>query len=152
MNFLENEITEFVECIWDTTLRFPISRSEVVGPCGIDAKEPFYTGIVQITGAWSGTVVLQLDESVATMAAAAMLGLPLVQIEVEEAEDVLGELANMVAGSIKALLPGPSSLTLPIIAKGTEYAISMPGSKVVSEVGFKCDGAPVIVRLLEKIG
>jgi chemotaxis protein CheX len=36
----------------------------------------------------------------------------------EDVADAVGELANMIGGNIKGLMPGPSVLTLPVVASG----------------------------------
>lgn len=68
-------------------------------------------GWVEIYGAWSGTVVLRCDEGFAHTCAAIMLGDD--ACGDDATRDALGELTNMVAGNLKALLPTPSRISLP---------------------------------------
>ena len=69
---------------------------------------------VEIVGPWTGTVVLTCGRSTAEALSRALLKehAPPV-LEPEDIEDALGELANVVGGNVKAVLPGPSVLGLP---------------------------------------
>ena len=69
---------------------------------------------VEIVGPWTGTVVLTCGRSTAEELSRALLKehAPPV-LEPEDVEDALGELANVVGGNVKAVLPGPSVLGLP---------------------------------------
>jgi chemotaxis protein CheX len=64
--------------------------------------------------------------------------------------DTLGELANMLGGSVKALLAGPSMLSLPTVAEGDSYSMTFPGAEIVSRVDASCSGEPVVVALLTR--
>jgi hypothetical protein len=69
---------------------------------------------VEVVGPWTGAVVLTCSRSTAGELARCLLAehAPPV-LDEEEIADALGELANVVGGNVKALLPGPSVLGLP---------------------------------------
>jgi chemotaxis protein CheX len=69
---------------------------------------------VEIVGPWTGSVVLTTARSTAEQLARCLLEehAPPV-LEDEDIEDALGELANVIGGNVKAVLPGPSVLGLP---------------------------------------
>ena len=71
---------------------------------------------VDIVGPWNGAVVLTCGRQTAGELARCLLAehAPPV-LEDEDIEDALGELANVVGGNVKAVLPGPSVLGLPEI-------------------------------------
>ncbi len=64
--------------------------------------------------------------------------------------DALGELTNVFAGNIKALLAQPSSISLPTVAFGPSYEIGVVGATVVARVSFVCEGHPLVVTILER--
>jgi chemotaxis protein CheX len=66
-----------------------------------------------------------------------------------EIEDAWGELANMVAGNVKALLPRPCQLSLPAVVQGLDYHLVVPGTRVFAQSFLECQGEPVLVTLLE---
>jgi chemotaxis protein CheX len=69
---------------------------------------------VEIVGPWTGTVVLTCARSTAAELSRCLLKehAPPV-LDDEDVDDALGELANVVGGNVKALLPGPAVLGLP---------------------------------------
>lgn len=69
---------------------------------------------VEIVGPWTGTVVLTTGRTTAEELARCLLAehAPPV-LDEEDVTDGMGELANVVGGNIKAVLPGPSVLGLP---------------------------------------
>ena len=71
---------------------------------------------VEIVGPWTGSVVITTARTTAEELARCLLKqhAPPV-LEAEDIEDALGELANVVGGNVKAVLPGPSVLGLPEI-------------------------------------
>jgi hypothetical protein len=69
---------------------------------------------VEVVGPWTGAVVLTTGRSTAEQLARCMLKehAPPV-LDAEDIADALGELANVVGGNVKGILPGPSVLGLP---------------------------------------
>lgn len=84
--------------------------------------ESFATGwaaSVTITGAWEGTVVLELTAELAEDATRTMLDLATDHAPDDaDVADAVGELVNMVGGNVKSLMPEPSLLSLPVVAAG----------------------------------
>ena len=76
---------------------------------------------VEIVGPWNGAVVLTTGRSTAEELSRCLLAehAPPV-LDAEDVEDALGELANVVGGNIKAVLPGPSVLGLPEVGTAPE--------------------------------
>lgn len=69
---------------------------------------------VEVVGPWTGAVVLTCGRSTAEALARCLLAehAPPV-LDDEDVADGMGELANVVGGNVKAVLPGPSVLGLP---------------------------------------
>ena len=69
---------------------------------------------VTIAGPWNGVVVVTCGRDTAAELTRALLRehAP-AELEAEDVEDALGEIANVVGGNVKAVLPGPSALGLP---------------------------------------
>ena len=80
---------------------------------------------VEIVGPWNGAVVLTTGRSTAEELSRCLLAehAPPV-LDDEDVEDALGELANVVGGNVKAVLPGPSALSLPAV--GAAPAVGDP--------------------------
>jgi hypothetical protein len=69
---------------------------------------------VEIVGPWNGAVVITTGRETAEELARCLLrGHAPEVLDDEDVEDALGEIANVVGGNVKAVLPGPSVLGLP---------------------------------------
>ncbi|HET9419746.1 MAG TPA: chemotaxis protein CheX [Nocardioides sp.] len=112
------ELAALVEEIWVSLL----SDSEPLVPMyDAEAAAPLtdpWSAQVTIDGDWHGTVRVDLDAPLAEALTARMLGrrpgAPLVEGALE---DAVGELANVIGGNVKSLLPGEGSLSLPVAGR-----------------------------------
>jgi len=148
MQFVENEVCQITESIWALVLGLEVRRSPLaVLPAG---KEGMLTGCVQITGAWEGAVTLCCSVALARQAASLMFDTDPASITIEQIQDALAELANMMGGNLKALLPEPCHLSLPAVVEGNDSTLHIPGSSLVSQVAFECQGQPLLVMLLKR--
>lgn len=69
---------------------------------------------VTVTGPWNGLVVLTCDQAGTADLTRSVLRLRAdEEATAEDVDDVLRELANILGGNVKSLLPGPSVLGLP---------------------------------------
>ncbi|MEO5838347.1 MAG: chemotaxis protein CheX [Acidimicrobiales bacterium] len=141
---LDSEIEDIVKTIWETLVDVPIDRGTSDGP-GDDST---VTGIVNIEGAWHGAVLVRCPLALASVVTAAMF-----QSEhdptTDEIRDAVGELTNMVAGNVKSLLPAPSVISLPTVAFGKHYEISVVGTHTVIAVSFMSESHPLVVSVVQ---
>jgi CheY-specific phosphatase CheX len=148
MQYLEQEIVALTQSIWRTTLNLAAipagaARSSMPGGRTLD-------GVINITGAWAGALVLQVPEPVARRAAAVMFELAEGAATLEDMQDAVGELTHKTGGNVKALLDGQCQLSLPAVVEGRDYSIRVPGSEAVTRVAFDVGGQPFIVSLLTR--
>lgn len=111
-----------------------------------------YTGCVHIQGPWQGSVTLECPVELAAAAAGVMFDVDVSALAPDEIEDAIGELTNMTGGGVKALMPGPASLSLPTVIDGREYTVKIPGSGIVIATPFTCGPWPLVVRVYEREG
>lgn len=116
---------------------------------GATPDRPGLTACVQINGEWQGAVLVQC--SVAAASAITRLLLRVDHVEPVEVRDAIGELANMIGGNVKALLPGPSRLSLPAVVEGYDHHVSVPGTVELSAVPFDFAGDVITVVLLGQV-
>jgi chemotaxis protein CheX len=104
--------------------------------------------IVHISGTWTGSVVVSCSDDLATQTAARMLEADPRGLTGEDISDALGEVANMVGGGVKAMMPEPSVLSLPVVTfgGGRNY---VPGTIEVQSARWSCSGRPLTVTVLE---
>ena len=103
------------------------------------------TGCVQITGAWEGAVLLTCPEDLARVATQAMFASD--DVSEEDIVDAVGELTNMVGGSVKSLLPAPSQLSVPSVTTGQSYDLHLPGAVPMHHVMLGCGPQPIEVSV-----
>jgi chemotaxis protein CheX len=103
-----------VQAIADDVWTSLIGDGEVVVRLPVPAPQVTVSAWVQITGPWCGAVVVTCDQPTAVALTECMLrARPPAVIDAEDVDDALGELANVLGGNVKSLLPEPSSLGLP---------------------------------------
>lgn len=105
------------------------------------------TGCVHVSGAWKGSIFLQVPAELAAHAAEQMFMADPGSLSDEEVCDGLGELTNMVGGNIKSLLPGPSVLSLPSVAEGADYVLRVPGAVKLHTAVLVCASGPVHISI-----
>ena len=145
MEFSTEALGQIVADIWTSMLGFPVeARGEPLDVNGIR----HLSASVQISGGWEGTVLVSCPETLAQRVAGVMFDTETASDD--EIRDALGEVANMTAGNVKALVESYCRLSLPMVAEGRELAISIPGSKVVAQATFDCGEDPLSVEVFEK--
>lgn len=150
MNVSEDDLCTLSADVWASILGL---EAVPTGTAPTETEERTLTGCVHITGGpWEGTVSLECPTALASAAAAAMFGMEPEELSREEIDDALGELANMTGGGVKALVPGPSTLSLPTVVEGLSYTVTVPGSDLVREVVLACQDAQFIVRVYQRRG
>jgi hypothetical protein len=106
----EATVQEIAEQAWVAL----VGEDEVLVPLPGGLPADTLSSWVEIVGPWTGTVVLTCGRTTAGELARALLREHAPdELEAEDVEDALGELANVVGGNVKAVLPGPSVLGLP---------------------------------------
>lgn len=105
---------------------------------------------VQITGAWQGAVVVTCARAVAEAITEAMFAMDPGTTSAEELDDAMGEMANMIGGNIKGLMPGPSQLSLPTVAEGTDFSAAFPGSQLAVEALFALEMGTFGIQVLRQ--
>lgn len=104
---------------------------------------------VSISGSWNGVVRLDFAAGMPGELAAAMFEMPPADVTDDEVADAVGELANMLGGSLKSLLPGHSQLSLPLVVLGSSIALRVTSATLVRRVDFTCGGRALRVTLWE---
>jgi chemotaxis protein CheX len=146
MKGLHAEIEDLVETISSTLVAVPLHPGGEAGR----QDDSTVTGIVHIDGAWRGAVFVRCPLALASVVTAAMFQggeTP----HLDDVCDALGELTNIVAGDVKALLPHPSALSLPTVAFGSDYEIAVVGTRQIASVTFTSETYPLVVSVSQRI-
>jgi chemotaxis protein CheX len=114
---------------------------------GEGVAEQRVTACVHLSGAFTGSVIVQCSDHAARDAAAALFGVSALEVTETEVIDALGEIANMVGGNVKSMLAGPSFISLPAVAQGLRSSLSVAGASVVQQVHLMWRTEPIVVSL-----
>jgi chemotaxis protein CheX len=104
---------------------------------------------VQVAGAWEGTVRLDMNLDMARATTARLLGAEEADVSPEDIQDAVGELANMLGGGVKELMPQPCKLSLPSVAIGDERKAVIGRGRVTTECSFMADSGRLRVTVVE---
>jgi chemotaxis protein CheX len=106
------DLVAITEQVWTSFLDPDGSRPLVQVPAEAPSD---VCGAVSVTGAWRGHVVIECSAAASRHAAAALFGIEDDEVTAADVADALGELANIIGGNVKVLLPEPSALSLPYV-------------------------------------
>jgi chemotaxis protein CheX len=125
----EAQIVTIVREVWASFLGTEAQAFEELTPLpGGVPTGAVVTGTVTISGAWQGSVLLAFPIDLAARAASEMYLADADVLSDDEICDAVGELTNMIGGTIKSMLPGPSHLSIPTVATGAAYELHVPGA------------------------
>jgi chemotaxis protein CheX len=139
MEFNESDIEQLTAGVWSSLLNLealPGPRK----PAG-DATDCL-TGRVDIQGAWNGAVTLSCSVAMARQAAAVMFAVEPPAVTAEQMRDAVGELANVMGGNLKTLVPQPAQLSLPAVEDGANGANRGLPDKPLLQMDFVCENHP----------
>jgi chemotaxis protein CheX len=141
----ENDLAEMVEQVWESYL----------DPEGVSPLMPTYDenqpsevhSSVSISGSWTGHLVYASSIPAARRAAAAFLAMEMDEVSQEDVSDTLGELANIVGGNVKAMLPPGALLSLPQVVMAPETTARYPNTVRISGFYGLWEGEPVSISM-----
>jgi chemotaxis protein CheX len=141
-----DDLTEITNEIWSSYLD-PEQVSPLL-PFGADGALEV-SATVSVTGGWRGHVVVECSAQAAREVAAALMGIEATEVTGEDLADALGELANVIGGNVKSLLPSPSALSLPHVVLAGHADIRRPAVTEVCRLSASWLDQPVTISVLE---
>ena len=115
--------------------------------------EKSITGVIGLAGTHKGVLAMHFPNPVAMAITGSFLGMDVDEIN-EDVEDAVGELANMLGGSIKSILSEKGKdivLSLPSVISGVNYDFQPTREVERVVIPFQCDAGDFSVELeLEK--
>ncbi len=149
---LDHLVTCAVTSVFATMLDFPVVR-EPLGTL-ISAGEPHIAGSVGFTGTVTGVVFVYSSTRFANRMTQGLLGLKKHEPSGDEmVNDAMGEITNMVVGSLKSRFADRGmtcDLTIPSILRGGHFTIEPTSTSRRRICTFQCDGSQVVVEVLLK--
>jgi chemotaxis protein CheX len=132
------ELKSIVDEVWSSLLEpVPVDVEDV-------RLQNYVAGYVDISGGWAGRVTVETTDEGAVALAARMLDIPEDGLSEADLQDAVGELANIVGGSVKSCVEGHSTLSLPAVVR----ADADPSESVSMQVVSRWLEHPLRVRVL----
>ena len=120
-----HDLRGLVDDIWTSLFEIPLD---------IDAPLPddVVTAFVDISGGWQGRVMVATTTEGALSLASHMLHVPESYVDEADLADAIGELANIVGGSVKSCVDGKCALSLPNVSRYAPGAASKDALEVLA--------------------
>jgi chemotaxis protein CheX len=95
------------------------------------------TAAVYFAGEWKGAVLIECTTSQAFDFTARLFSSAPPTSMSDDVRDALGELANMVAGNLKSVLPGGVDISMPSVVEGKNYSLKVCGGNLSTRLRFQ---------------
>jgi chemotaxis protein CheX len=145
------DIARTVEDVFRTMLCMDVGPSHGTGAEALGSL----TAAVHFVGEWKGAVLLQCSpEQAFVFTSLLMPGYRPTRLD-EDTRDALGELANMIGGNLKSVLPGGVALSMPSVVEGSDYALHICGGNASQTLNFNSEVGVfgvTLVQVVEKDG
>jgi len=119
--------------------------------CSVSNKRAAYmASAVQIVGGWQGAVRLDINEQLACNICASLMSVPIGELSARDVADAVGELANIVGGSVKALLAPNCALSLPSVVAGHDFEFNVIQGTLLRDASFTHPSGTLTVSVIER--
>lgn len=142
------DLEEIAETVFSTMLGLAFQEQTSLRPC--QPAPGALTAAIGLEGSWQGTVLLQCLEAQAREFTARYLGTEPPDKVNDDVRDVLGELANMIAGNLKCTLGPGIRMSCPRVVEGPAGSLTITGT-VICELSFETEGGPFWVSAVESL-
>lgn len=137
------ELALVVESVFATMLRLEVQQTQEIPP----PRTEMVTAAVYLTGAYQGAVLLHCPPWPACGFAGQFLKRTPPSAVDDDVLDVMGELANMIAGNLKSTLTPGTYLSIPSVSQGPDATLRLCGTRPLQRSGFQTPLGPVWVTM-----
>lgn len=100
---------------------------------------------VYFTGPWRGAALVECTPGQAREFARRLMPVD-VALSADDVRDALGEIANMVGGNLKAILPAGVGISMPSVVAGSDFTLRVCGGRILTRVNL--DSAVGVFRVI----
>ena len=147
LDVYRDDLGRIVQSVFSTMMDLEVAASAAPWTHSSDT----ITSAVHFVGVWRGAALVECDAPQAFQFAARFMGIAMpVEID-DDVRDVMGELANMVAGNLKSLLPRGVDLSMPSVVVGSDYSLHICGVSAVERTTFSSAAGNFRITLIEML-
>lgn len=140
-----------VGCIVQSVFRTMMDLDTSVSAAAWTHSADTITSAVHFVGEWRGAVLVECRLGAASQFTARFMGIAVPAAIDDDVRDVMGELANMVAGNLKSLLPRGVDLSMPSVVEGSDYALRICGATTAERICFASESGDFRITLIEML-
>jgi chemotaxis protein CheX len=107
------------------------------------------TAAVHFAGQWKGGVYVEFTREQAFDITARLMSIPRPSQIDDDVLDAMGEMANMVGGNMKSVMPRGVALSAPSVVEGSDYVLRFRAGDVVTRAGFESGCGLFWITLVE---
>ncbi|MFY9647627.1 MAG: chemotaxis protein CheX [Terriglobales bacterium] len=144
-NSYQSEIDQIVGDLFRTMLGTEASPTEEEPPLG----EEVITSVIAFAGEWKGDLVLECHRTQAHSFAKRFLQSEDIDESSEDVPSTIAELANIIAGNLKVVLPTGVNMGTPSTIEGKDYTVRICGGTTLCKRAFVTDAGAFLLRLIE---
>jgi chemotaxis protein CheX len=141
----ETETQQIVEDVYSSMLKMPVEKVHFAEM----PQMPLLTASVHFVGSWKGALRIECTPEQAFEYTERLLGLEQPTEVNEDVCDAFGELANMIGGNLKAVLPPVVQLSMPSVVRGHDYAMRICHAVTICRLTFNSELGVFWVTLVE---
>jgi chemotaxis protein CheX len=138
-------VSQIVEHVFETMMGMEVRACDTPWPPGGE----LITAAISLAGTWKGAVIVECGLPEAFLFTSRMLGVDKPTCLNDDVRDALGELANMVGGNLKSVLPGGVGLSLPTVVWGSDYTMQICRAGTAMRWVFGGESGAFSVALIE---
>ena len=150
---INGQVTESVTDVFDTMFSLSLEPTDSVTSNSLEGIRS--VGAVSLAGDVTGMISIHVGDTLAREMAAEMLGMEVEEIEGDdEIKDMLGEVGNIVGGSLKSSFTDAGLtcvLSTPSYTTGKDFKIETLNMAKYERFAFKCNDQFIFVELGIKI-
>lgn len=147
LNQFRDDLVQIVRTVFRTMMDLDVEAAGTVWTHPPD----MITSAVHFAGDWRGATLVECGAPLACRFAERFMGIPEPAAVDDDVRDVMGELANMVAGNLKSLLPKGVDLSMPTVVEGKDYSLRVCGQNLVERSAFQSPAGGFCVTLVELV-
>ena len=138
IHIYRTQLGQIVRFVFKTMLSVDVEPAEGEWSPHADA----ITSAVYFAGDWKGAVILECTREQALEFTSRLMVFPppdtgSTTALSDDVRDTVGELANMLAGNMKSVLPRGVALSMPSVVEGSDYTLQICGKALVDRVPFQ---------------
>jgi chemotaxis protein CheX len=108
-------------------------------------------GAIHFAGPWKGVLLLECQPLQAAAFTAKLMGIAPPDNVDDDVRDAIGEVANMLAGNLKSILPSGTALSAHTVVEGSSFTMKVGGGNDSLRIEFDSSAGPFSVTLVQMV-